>query len=862
MTLGILGEILVILSFAAAIASFGGYLYVAKTLDYEKEKWFSRLYTSTIFFLVAASGILIYLLATHQFQYYYVYNYTSTDLAFRYLISAYYGGQEGSFMLWILISAVVGVGLIKWTDKEYRPMVMAVMAGTQMFLLSMIAGIPIGDGVTLGASPFRTLVEAMPDVPIFQTNPNFIPADGKGLNDLLKSPWMMIHPPILFVGFSMMTVPYAFAMAALWTRKYNEWIKPAFPWVLGANLCLLTAIFLGGYWAYVTLSFGGYWAWDPVENASLVPWLIGVAGIHMMLIQRKHNSAQRSAIFLALLSYVAIVYETFLTRSGILGDASVHSFVDLGLYNQLVLFMAVMVLGGVALYIYRYKDLPRNEKEFSVLSKEWWIFWGATMVGILGLVIIVGTSSPILGKLFQANPTPPEISFYNNWSLPLAVIIAIMTVMGQFLWWKKINDSEQLASELLKPIVLTAVATLATVIIGEVRNIPYMLVIFAGYFAVFGNGFIFFSIVKKKPKATGGTVTHFGFGLLLVGIIASSAYNSYMLDEQTKAYNAAVKAGNITDENGVQVMDEVDMIRIEKGTPTVVNDKFRITYNGFHIDDKNRPGEQIYNITIMNLDSGSGVDLNPVVYPMLQSSSMDHINWAVDPDVYTGMFYDLYLYVAGSKYVNDKNAELQRARTQGMSTSNIALQDETDPHAGHDHANTDEIDQTLGFTKGDSKTIKEFTLTFEDFVQVAEEEKPANTFVAVKARFKVENAETNQTEYVEPMFAVVEENGERVRHAHSAYIESFDLTIRFSNVVPMSDQIEIQVYQGDQQVGGTANQTQIGQQEPDWVLLIAEKKPFVSVVWLGTFMIMAGFSIAIYRRWAEEKQREQRLKSA
>jgi cytochrome c-type biogenesis protein CcmF len=197
-----------------------------------------------------------------------------------------------------------------------------------------------------------------------------------------------------------------------------------------------------------------------------------------------------------------------------------------------------------------------------------------------------------------------------------------------------------------------------------------------------------------------------------------------------------------------------------------------------------------------------------------------------------------------------------------MSTSNIALQDETDPHAGHDHANTDEIDQTLGFTKGDNKTIKEFTLTFEDFVQVAEEEKPANTFVAVKARFKVENAETNQTEYVEPMFAVVEENGERVRHAHSAYIESFDLTIRFSNVVPMSDQIEIQVYQGDQQVGGTANQTQIGQQEPDWVLLIAEKKPFVSVVWLGTFMIMAGFSIAIYRRWAEEKQREQRLKSA
>jgi len=179
----------------------------------------------------------------------------------------------------------------------------------------------------------------------------------------------MIHPPILFAGFSLMTVPYCFAMAALWKRKYNEWVGPALPWTLTANVILLTAIFLGGYWAYITLSFGGYWAWDPVENASLVPWLIGTAGIHTMIIQRKSSVAQKSSIIFALLAYVAVVYETFLTKSGILADSSVHSFTDLGLYNQLLAFMIVITGLGLGMFIWRYKELPSQKKESQILSR-------------------------------------------------------------------------------------------------------------------------------------------------------------------------------------------------------------------------------------------------------------------------------------------------------------------------------------------------------------------------------------------------------------------------------------------------------------------------------------------------------------
>ena len=360
------------------------------------------------FFLLGASGILVYFLITHQFQYFYVYNYTSSDLGVHFLIAAFWGGQEGSFMLWMLITSLIGLGMIRWIDNDYRAPVMFVMTLTQFFLITMIAGIDVF-GVKIGASPFRTLVEEMADAPFLQANPDFVPADGKGLNDLLRSSWMLIHPPILFFGFSMMTIPFAFAIAALWKRRYYQWVKPALPWTLGANLCLLTAIFLGGYWAYETLSFGGYWAWDPVENASFVPWLVGVAGIHMMLIQRKSGAAHKSALLFALLAYATVVYETFLTRSGILGDASVHSFVDLGLYNQLLLFMLVIVGLGLGFYAVRYRDMPSNGKDNPLFSKESMIFLGAMSLFLIGLVILVGTSAPILGRLFVANPTPPEI---------------------------------------------------------------------------------------------------------------------------------------------------------------------------------------------------------------------------------------------------------------------------------------------------------------------------------------------------------------------------------------------------------------------------------------------------------------------
>ena len=828
--IGTIGHIFISASFVAAIGALIVYALSAYKESKSLEKvsdWLWRLKGAT---LVVASGILIYLIMSHQFQYYYVWNYTSLDLEPQYLFSAFYGGQEGSFVLWILCAFVVGLGLMRWTRPPYKAPVMTVMALTQVFLLSMVAGWDIF-GINIGASPFRTIAQEMPNAPFIQANPDFVPADGSGLNDLLKSPWMMIHPPIIFVGFSMMTVPFAFAIASLWTKTYNEWIRPALPWTLAANLCLLTAIFLGGYWAYETLSFGGYWAWDPVENASLVPWLIGTAGIHAMIIQRKSSRAHKAALFLSMLSYIAVVYQTFLTRSGVLGAQSVHSFVDLGLYNQLLMFILVMTLMGVGFYLYRYKEIPSPEKESKILSREFMTFTGSILLLILGLVIIFGTSSPIIGRFFVENPTPPEISFYNQWSMPIAIIMAIFTVLGQHLFWRKYNW-ETLAGAMIVPLLLTSVASVISIMAGEVSNISYMIFIFAGWFAVFGNGAILFDLLRRKPKLIGGALNHIGFGVLLLGIIASSVYTEPMLDQRAANYNKRVAAGTVFDEEGFPVNQPIDMFTLNIDRPKLVNDRWMVTYEGYNVSDTPRPGQQSYRVKFEPVDGGSPFYMDPVVYPMLTTSSRASVEWSVDPHVKTGMFNDIYLYVAGSKYVENENERISEQSRQMM------------PVSGTEAVEQDSV-QVIEVAKGEIIEAGDFSLKFIDFRPASEDQLPENTQVGIRALIKMEHIPSGSAYEIEPLFAVYTENERSFTYSPPLSIEAWDLDLQFTRLLPESESIEISI-------DGSVTDF-----EEDWVLVVAEIKPFVSVVWFGTFLLMAGFSVSIFRHWSREKQTQE-----
>ncbi len=844
--IGIVGNAALVIAFFSTIAALLLYYFAARNENRTLETYANFLFVLKGSLVFVASLLLMYLIFTHQFQYYYIYNYTSLDLQNIYLFAAFYSGQEGSFLMWIFSAFLVGLAVIKWTPDSYRAPVMTFFSLSQVFLLSMVVGLPFGI-VDIGASPFRLLADEMADAPIFQSNPDFVPADGSGLNDLLRSPWIIIHPPVVFLGFGMMTIPFAFALSALWKRRYHQWIYPALPWTLGANLCLLTSIFLGGYWAYVTLSFGGYWAWDPVENASLVPWILGTAGIHTMLIQRKSAMAQKSSILFAILAYITIVYQTFLTRSGVLEDASVHSFVDLGLYNQLLMFIVVSTVLGLGMFFYRYKELPTPSKEASFISREFIMFSGALAMFMTGFVILLGTSTPIIGQLLVDNPTPPEQSFYNTWTLPFAIILALLTVAAQHLWWKK-HDPESLASALITPTLLASVSTIIAIIWADIDNLVYMIYLFAAFFALFGNGEMMIRLIRRSPKTIGGTFTHIGFAVLLIGFLGA-AYDRPMVDDETLSYNQAVAAGQITDDDGYTVDRQIEFVELKKNEPKLIDERYKVTFVDAEVTGENRPHEQLYTIRFEDQTGGDGTFyMTPVSYPMLSNSSPGNIDWTVDPEVRTGWFSDIYMYVAGSSLaereierLNEETAQQEGGDQEGMdSITDLGPED-------------DQQDQgNVHLSPGSEVEYGGYTIKFDSFINVSPEDLKENAVVGVKADLSIIDNETGDTRDVAPLFAIVQDGEEQYGYSPPEDIEDMDAHVEFVNVDPGSEEIELN-FEG---IEGDAS----GMPEGEWVLLAAERKPLISIVWLGTFMLMIGFSISIFRRWSDQKKREARQK--
>lgn len=830
--IGTIGSYSVIFAFLASLGAFVFYFLAAQKESKSLERTAHLLFGLHGTFMFLGSALLVYLLLTNQFQYFYVYNYTSSDLSNAYLWAAFYSGQEGSFMLWILSSFVVGLGLIRWTSDTYRAPVMFFMTMTHVFLTSMIIGVTVF-GVHIGASPFRLTSEVFAHLPVFINNPDFIPAEGSGLNDLLRSPWIIIHPPVIFLGFAMMAIPFAYALASLWKRKYHDWIYPAFPWTLGANLCLLVAIFLGGYWAYETLSFGGYWAWDPVENASLVPWILGTAGIHTMLIQKRSKIAHKASIIFAILAYVTIVYQTFLTRSGVLGDASVHSFVDLGLYNQLLFFILAVAFSGLILYLLRMRELPTPEKETPIFSREFFMFSGAMTLLLVSLVIILGTSAPIIGRLFVANPTPPQPQFYNDWTLPFAIAIAFLTVLTQYLWWNKFKDTESFAGVLITPTVSASVISVALIIVSGVTNIIYMVYLFAAVFSIIGNGMIMMKLVSLKPKMIGGSVTHIGFAVLLIGFLGA-AYDTPLLDRATINYNAAVERGEIFDEDGFRVYQTMDVMKLDINVPKRVGDRYNVTFTHADITHENRPGEQRYRIEFEDLRTGRTFAVNPVVYPMIANSTAGNMSWTVDPEVRMGWRRDVYVYVSGSSLVERENNRIQ-AQTTFQAVADILMN-------GYEESLRSEVENLVRLRPGSTRQLGQYTIRFDRFVNMTESELPDNAVVGVRARLEIINLQTRHAETIEPLYAILFENGVNTVYSPAIELDSFGFDVMFETIDTRTDEAHFRLVGIEEHV------------EDEWIIVAIEHKPLVSVVWLGTFLLMFGFSIAIYRRWDDQRK--------
>ncbi|HUR65379.1 MAG TPA: cytochrome c biogenesis protein CcsA [Chitinophagaceae bacterium] len=556
---GQLGHFFIVLSLVASlVATFAYFRSTRSQLEEDAASWkrLARLaFFTEVFSVFAIFGILFYIIHNHLFEYKYAWQHSSRALEFKYLLACFWEGQEGSFLLWSVWHCVLGLVLIK-TSKKWEGPVMTVVSFAQVCLATMIAGLYIFNW-KMGSNPFILLRDSgvLDNAPAlhldFDLNqplrPDYMSSikDGNGLNKLLQNYWMVIHPPVLFLGFASTIVPFAFAMAGLWTKKFGEWTKQALPWALFSAAVLGVGIMMGAMWAYESLTFGGYWAWDPVENASLVPWLILIAGIHTLLIYKHSGHSLRPTYLFMILCFGFILYSTFLTRSGVLGETSVHAFTDLGMNWQLLFFLLVFVVPALALFFKQYKNIPAIHKEESGSSREFWMFIGSLVFFLSAIVIIGKTSLPVFNKLFGTKIAPPEDQefAYNSIQVYIAVIVALLTGFAQYLKYKE-TPGKYFWKKIAVPTFLALVIATLVLAFGNINYIKkgpafqasIWLAVACSIYAIITNASYIWLGMKGKLKISGGSISHMGFGLVLLGILISSSKKEVLSNNVSGIY--------------------------------------------------------------------------------------------------------------------------------------------------------------------------------------------------------------------------------------------------------------------------------------------------------------------------------------
>jgi len=507
-----LGQAFTWLAFFASLTAMVAYL--VSTLDTagqtaapgsaEHQRWaFRRTIGHTAFViqwaaLLAGAAFLWWILFSHDYRYQYVASYTSRAMPSKYVYAAFWGGQEGTFLLWALITSSLALVLMRWKHALTVP---------SMFFLNL----PL---------VMLSLVSVMRG-PFLMFAAGKVPADGNGLNPLLQDWWMTIHPPILFVGFSSFVVPFAIACAALLRRDYDGWVKPVLPWAVFSSAIQATGFIMGGVWAYKVLGWGGYWGWDPVENGSLIPWLSNIALVHGLLVQRVTGALRRTNFFLGVTSYVLVLYASFLTRSGVLADFSVHSFANLGLSGFLLTFIAIGVVVGYGLLVARLRDIPASPEPLGNFSRESFMWLGQLVFMLMCALVAVGMSAPLITRLFGP-PSNVQTSYYNLVNAPLAIAMGLLLGVGPLLRWRKHEPDALLRS--VWPSILFAAAFTALAAWWGVRDLMPVAIVFAMAFALAANLVVSVRSMRNGWKHGVAYVGHLGAAVLIIGVIASSNY--------------------------------------------------------------------------------------------------------------------------------------------------------------------------------------------------------------------------------------------------------------------------------------------------------------------------------------------------
>jgi cytochrome c-type biogenesis protein CcmF len=471
--------------------------------------------------ITLASIALLYLFLTDAFSVEYVASYSDRALPLFYKATAFWAGQKGSLLFWAWILGIF-ISLVifnnrKEADDQNTPYVYLVLAGTLAFFLFLLSSV---------SSPFDTL--------------GFMPRDGKGLNPMLQNPGMIFHPPALFIGYIGFTVPFAYAIAAMITGNTGaDWIRKTRAWNVISWVFLSIGIILGGQWAYVELGWGGYWAWDPVENASFIPWLVSTAFIHTAVIQERRGVMKVWNMVLIQLTFLLCIFGTYLVRSGIL--QSVHDFGPTGLGGYFLVFMIVTMFGGIYLLAESYNEFKTDGSIESYLSRESTFLFNNVVLLALAFATLLGTIFPILSEIVTGNKITVGQPFFNQVNTPLFLTLVLLTGICPLIGWRKASATN-LKRNFLRPALVAVISGGVLAAFGVTK--PYALLgftlsVFVG--ATIAQEYLTAMLSRKKltgesslaagfrllwkmRRRYGGHIVHFGLAMMVVGITASSAY--------------------------------------------------------------------------------------------------------------------------------------------------------------------------------------------------------------------------------------------------------------------------------------------------------------------------------------------------
>jgi cytochrome c-type biogenesis protein CcmF len=840
---GHLGNFFIILSFVASLQAAIAYFFAEK--NPLETSWLKLARVSFRFHILGVAGImstLFYMLYNHYYEYSYIWQHSSNIMPMRYIFSCFWEGQEGSFLLWTIWHAFIGL-VLQRTAKNYEASVMSILSLVQAFLATMLLGIIIF-GTKIGSNPFILLREnpEFSNIPLFKSPDYLAKLDGRGLNPLLQNYWMTIHPPTLFLGFALTVVPFCYALAGLWKKDFKGWQKPALPWAFTGVMILGLGVLMGGAWAYEALSFGGFWAWDPVENASMVPWLTLVGAAHLMLVSKNKGNSIFSGLLLALISFILVLYSTFLTRSGILGNASVHAFTDLGMQKQLLLYLLTFVFLSiyllqqnkaisfaymcltatlfllvfafniqptilltvwgcaslVLLFTGYFIEFPKDEKEESVYSREFWLFVASFVLFLSGVTISIFTSIPIFNKMFGMNKAPFTIDKYNAWQIPFAIIVAFLLAIGQFFKYKDTDKKQFFKNLRISALLAVAFGGVASAALyfssgwndasseQKTNYLTYSALLITSAFALFANTTYWVRVLKGHVKHIGSSMAHIGFALLLIGALISTSKKA-TLSKNTSQKSVSSLGKDFDDKKNILLTkgDTLPMgpyyVSYTGKTKTGVNMNFKVEY---FLREQNKFVKQF--------------ELSPIVQ---MNARMGNV---AEPDTRRFPAYDIYTHVT--------YADLDNVKEQ-------TVNDYTEPQDNVIHLH-DTIYSSNSIIILDSLKTN-----------ISKEQYQKNdSSIWVTAVFHAFDID-KKVHRAYPKYHLIKDRIEPV----SDSIPELGLRLTFWKINPEDGSVEIML-------------SERKTNQKDFIVMQAYMFPYINILWLGCVLMVLGTGLAVWQR--------------